>query len=390
MPVFLFLKQIIDMFYKYQFLDYGLVVLAVGLFFYKAVKEKYTLKDLNYLDITILVLAASVTVAFAREMSGYKVYFKILSGFLLYFLGRVYQKEILQQGRFLTAASYLVVYANFGYRMVRQDFRLFLDVTRETELNSGEFYYYKADMGVAMIIAVIFIYAFSELKWLKWITIIVICPYMVFYSGARMQQVALGIIYFFVILNQVEKKTGKEFKLNWKLLAGMAAVVAVAVAVLTIIPKIPAFRERFGSNFGFDFSQGIFSERLMHSRNEIWGGILQYFHEQSFFTKLFGIDLVSEPLHNSAGLASHCTYIRMLYAAGYVGLGLFLGMIGEAVYLVSRLEDRKLFYVMLELWAMYLVNGISLAAIEFTQMSWFPMLFLGVTACAVTGRKAEQ
>ncbi len=390
MTVFLFLKQLVDMFYQYQFLDYGMVILAAGLFFYKVYKDKYTFKDLNYLDITVVALAVLITIAFCRDISGYKIYFKILSGFLVYFLGRVYQKEIMEKGRFLATTSYIIVYANFAYRMVRQDFQIFLDASRETELNLGEFYYYKADMGVAMIIAVIFIYAFSEIKWLKWVTLLVICPYMVFYSGARMQQVALGIIYFFVILNQVEKKTGKAFKLDWKLFAGIAAVMIVAVAVLTILPKIPAFRDRFGANFGFDFSQGIFSERLMHSRHAIWGGILKYFHEQPFFTKLLGIDLVSEPLHNSAGLASHCTYIRILYAAGYMGLGAFLAMIGEAVYLVSKLEDRKLFYIMLELWAMYLVNGISLAAIEFTQMSWFPMLFLGVTASAVIGRKAEQ
>lgn len=389
MPIFLFLKQLVDMFYQYQFLDYGLVIAAVVLLFYKLYKDKYTLKDINYVDITIVALAVAITLAFLRDMSGYKVYFKILSGFLIYFLGRAYQKEIMEQGRVLAAASYIIVYANFAYRMVRQDFQIFLDASRETELNLGEFYYYKADMGVAMIIAVIFIYAFSEIKWLKWTTLFVICPYMVFYSGARMQQVALGIIYFIVILNQVEKKTGKEFKLNWKLFAGMAGVLVLAVAVLTILPLIPAFRERFGANFGFDFSQGIFSERLMHSRHEIWGGILQYFHEQPFFTWLFGIDLVSEHLHNSAELASHCTYIRVLYAAGYVGLFLFLGLIGEALVLVSKLKDRKLFYIMMELWAMYLVNGISLAAIEFTQMSWFPMLFLGVTVSTVIGRKEE-
>lgn len=390
MALFLFLKQLADMFYQFQILDYGLVIAAVILLFYKIYKEKYTWKDVNYLDITIVAFAVAVSVAFLRDLSGYKIYFKILSGFLIYFLGRAYYTEIMKKGRFLAAASYIVVYANFAYRMVRQDFQIFLDASRETELNLGEFYYYKADMGVAMIIAVIFIYAFSEIKWLKWTTLLVFCPYMVFYSGARMQQVALGIIYFIVILNQVEKKTGKVFKLNWKLFAGLAGIMALAVAVLTILPMIPAFRDRFGGNFGFDFSQGIFSERLMHSRQDIWGGILSYFHEQSVFTKLFGIDLVSEYMHNKAAIGSHCTYIRILYATGYVGLFLFFAMVGEAMILVGRLKDRKLFYIMLELWAMYLVNGISVAAIDYTQMSWFPMLFLGATTSMVICRKAEE
>lgn len=390
MAIFLFFKQLVDMFYQYPILDYGMVVAAVVLLFYKIYKDKYTWKDLNFLDITVVLFAIAMTTAVLRDMSGYRTYFKIVSGFLVYFLGRVYYKEVMEKGRFLAAASYIIVYANFAYRMVRQDFQIFLDASRETELNLGEFYYYKADMGVAMIIAVIFIYAFSEIKWLKWTTLLVFCPYMVFYSGARMQQVALGIIYFIVILNQVEKKTGKVFKLDWKLFAGIAGIIILAVGILTILPKIPAFRERFGGNFGFDFSQGIFSERLMHSRHEIWGGILQYFHEQPVFTKLFGIDLVSEHMHNTAGIGSHCMYIRILYAAGYLGLGLFLAMTLEAVVIVSRLKDRKLFYIMLGLWAMYLVNGISLAAIDFTQMSWFPMIFLGVTSTAVIGRKTEQ
>lgn len=389
MAVFLFLKQIVDMLYQYKILDYGMVIFAAVLLFYKIYKDKYTFKDINYLDIVVALLALFMTVAFLREPSGYTVYFKILSGFLIYFLGRVYGKEIMGKGRFLAAASYFIVYANFAYRMVRQDFHIFLDASRETELNLGEFYYYKADMGIAMIIAVIFIYAFSQVRWLKLATLLVICPYMVFYSGARMQQVALGVVYFIIIISQLEKKTKKQFRLDWKFFAGIAGIMVLAVGILTLLPKIPAFSQRFGGNFGFDFSQGIFSERLMHSRHEIWGGILQYFHEQSIGTKLFGIDLVSEYMHNSAGQLSHCMYILILYATGYVGLCLFLAITGIAIVLVNRLQDRKLFYLMLGLWAMYLLNGVSLAAIEFTQMSWFPMLFLGMACSEAIGRKAE-
>jgi len=390
MSVFLFLKQFVDMFYQYQILDYGMVLLASGLLFYKLYKEKYSLRDLNYADITILLLCVLFTVSFVRNIEGYKEYFKILSGFLVYFLGRVCYSEIMEKGRFLAISSYVVVYANFAYRMVRQDFQLFLDASRETELNLGEFYYYKADMGVAMIIAVIFIFAFSQVKWLKWITIGVFCPYMVFYSGARMQQVVLGIVYFIIILSLIEDQTGRVFKLDWKMALGTMAVLVLGVAILAILPQIPLFRERFGANFGFDFSQGIFSERLMHSRQTIWGDILKYFHEQSFGSKLFSIDLISERLHNSVNRASHCTYIRILYAIGYAGFGLFIALIIEALFIVNKVKGRVLFYVMVELWVMYLLNGISLAAIDYTQMSWFPMLFLGGTVGLVIGRGTTE
>ena len=389
MSVFLVLKQLVDMFYQYQILDYGMVLLATGLLFYKIYKEKYSLRELNYVDITILLLCAVFTMAFLRNMEGYKEYFKILSGFLVYFLGRVYYNEIMNKGRLLAASSYVVVYANFAYRMVRQDFQLFLDASRETELNLGEFYYYKADMGVAIIIAVIFIFAFSRIKWLKWITIGIFCPYMVFYSGARMQQVILGIVYFIIILNLIENKSGRHFNLDWKMVIGTFVVLLLGVAVLAILPKIPAFRAKFGANFGFDFSQGIFSERLMHSRQTIWGDILKYFHAQPFVSKLLGIDLISESLHNSANRASHCTYIRILYATGYLGFILFTALIIEALCIVNKVKNRVLFYIVIELWAMYLLNGISLAAIDYTQMSWFPMLFLGGTIGLVIGRGTE-
>ena len=64
-------------------------------------------------------------------------------------------------------------------------------------------------------------------------------------------------------------------------------------------------------------------------------------------------------------------------------------MVIEALFAVNKVKERVLFYVMVELWAMYLLNGISLAAIDYTQMSWFPMLFLGGVTGLVIGRGKE-
>lgn len=387
MPVFLFLKQIVDMLYQYKILDYGMVLFAVALIAVKLYKEKFTWKDLRPADYAAAGLSVLFTVSFLREPSGYAAYFKILSGFLIYFLGRAYGGDLMKHGRWLSAASYLIVYLNLGHRLVRQGFVLFLPASRETELNHGEFYYYKTDMAIAMIIAVLFIYIFSEIQWLKWLTIGAACSYMVFYSGARMQMVILLLIYFLLILSLVERKTGKEFKLDWKLAAGTLGIVAAGIAILALIPQIPGFRERIGGSFGLDFSEGLFSEKIMHSRNIIWLDILKYFSGQPFLTQAFGVDLATESLRNSAGAASHSLYIHILYAIGYAGAALFIAFGVLTVAALRRIRDRKLFYLTLGLWIMYLAGGVTIAVIDLTQFSWFPMLFAGAV---ITQSQAER
>lgn len=379
MPIFLFCKQIVDMLYQLKILDYGMVLFALVLICYKIWKDKlYThIKEfLCPVDVLVFALMVVYIVSFLRYPAAYGIFFKVESCFLIYFLGRVYGKEIMQHGRALAAAGYAVVYINFVYRFYQFGFKFIVTGPEITLLNSGGLYYYKTDLAIGMIIAVLFIYMFSEKKWLKWFTIIPVCGYMVFYSGARMQQVIMLAEYALILLCELEKRKNFELKMKprtAKIIAGLLfGMVAVFFVGLQFFPF-----EKYGT-VQTEGGLGVVLEKLMHSRHIIWWDILQYFSEQPFLTRLFGIDLQTEYMHNAQSMRAHSAYIKQIYATGYVGCLLFLAFLSCILRQLCEEKDKRTRYMVLMLWVMFLGAGLTIESLEATQMSWFPMLFTGM------------
>lgn len=380
MPIFLFLKQIVDMFYKYQVLDYGMVIFGVGLLCVEIWREKVYLHLKEFLcpaDFIVLALVVVYVISFLRYPAAYGIFFKVESCFLLYCLGRVYGRKLMQHGRVLALAGYIAVYVNFVYRFYQFGFRLTVGVGEEDLLNRGGLYYYKTDLAIGMMIAVLFIYMFSGNKWLKWFTITVVCGYLVFYSGARMQQLIMAIEYLLLLLCEIEKRT--RFTLRFKEKGITVVMAAVSVMVFLFFAALQIFpMERWAAELNTETGIGLVMEKLMHSRHVIWLDILGYFSECSLFTRFFGIDLQTEYLHNAKGMRAHSAYIKQIYATGYIGCVLFLILIGMILYRLCKENDRKVFYITLILWLILLGAGLTIESLEATQMSWFPMLFSGV------------
>lgn len=380
MPVFLFLKQIVDMFYQYKILDYGMVVLCFFLLYRKIRKDKIykNLKEFfcseDYLVVALILMYG---LSFLRHPSAYGTFFKLESCFLLYFLGRVYGSEILKYGKILAGAGYIVVYANFVYRFYQFGFKFIVTGPEVTLLNVGGLYYYKTDLAVGIIIASLFIYMFSEKKWLKWVTIIPVCGYMVFYSGARIGQLVMAVEYLLILLYELQIGDHLNLKFKEKYILWIMGTVSFLVLLFFIVLQIFPFEE-IASNLSVAVGQGSFLERLMHSRHIVWWDILDYFSEQSFFMRLLGIDLETEFQHNSLGIRAHSMYIKQMYATGYVGCFLFLAILTGIFQKLVGETDKRLIYVVLILWVMLLGAGLTIESLEATQMSWFPMLFSGM------------
>ena len=386
MPIFLFCKQIVYMRYQYKILDYGMVLFALVLICYKIWKDKIYTDIKGFLcpaDIIVFALMVIYVPSFLKYTAAYGIFFKVESCFLIYFLGRLYGKEIMQHGKMLAAAGYMVVYVNFIYRFYQFGFKFIVTGPEVALLNSGGLYYYKTDLAIGIIIAVLFIYMFSENKWLKWITILPVCGYMVFYSGARMQQLIMAAEYVLILLCELEKRTKFEWKLNAKCMKVIMGIFASFVAVFFVALQLFPF-EKVEEGLQVDTGAGSFLENLMHSRHIIWWDILKYFSEQSFFTRVFGIDLQTEYLHNAQNMRAHSVYIKQIYSTGYVGCFLFLALIAVVLVYLCKEKDRKLFYMILVLWVMFLGAGLTIESLEATQMSWFPMLFTGML---LTGKK---
>lgn len=381
MVVFLFLKQIIDMFYQFQILDYCLVLLGVYLLVKKFFKTKPTFQDGCVADVLILMLAVMFALSWLRFPAGYQTFFKILSAFMVYFLGRLYKDEIKATPYVLVVSSYIVVYANFLHRIVRQGYRIFASAS-----NEGEFYYYKTDLAVGIITAMIFIYLFGNKNIWRILTLWLVCPYMVFYSTARMYWVIFVVIAFVLMLHWWENKTGKKVQIGWKMLLGICGIGVLAVIGLIVL-SYTGFLRRFGFDFNIDLSQGLFSEHILHSRQIIWKEVLEYFVSLPIGEQMIGVDLVTEYQHNSIQLPSHSFYVRTIYAVGYLGSAVFITFVVNMFLRLQRIKDRDVFYLVMSFGILFLMEGITAPSIDYTQMSWFPMMACGMLVTATNEEK---
>ncbi len=371
MTFFLFAKQLVDMLYQYQTLDYIMVALVFLLLVYQTALVRPDFRRRFMLtDGIVILLGMLLTVTFVRSGNGYQIYFKVMSAFLLYFVGRVYYDRIRESYGGLTLASYLVVYANFFTRL--RHFGLSFMAVRDA---GGDLYYYDTDMAFAMILAMVFITMFGKNTILKLFTVLVVCPYMVFHSDAGIQMVLMIVVYAIMAIYLVELVG------NQKRLAGIALVITVVglLGIVTVIyMPILGFAD---SEFIVGLFQGrFFNNHNMYIRYADWKAVLEGVREQGVICGLFGTGMGAE-------ISVRGLYVKIFYTLGYVGLGLALMMIVSIMYYVTKVEDRKTFYLAVIMAVLLLGSGVTVNSMESTQMSWFPLLFSGMVISSVQAQK---
>ena len=153
MSFFLFVKQIVDMLYSYKILDYFMVGLILLMLIYQIMLVRPDLKSMfTKADGIMIAICGLLTMSFVKSTAEYETYFKILSAFLMYFVGRIYYERIQECYGALVSSAYLVVYLNLFCRISNFGNGL-LQVTNA----GGDLYYYDTDMAFAMILAFVFI-----------------------------------------------------------------------------------------------------------------------------------------------------------------------------------------------------------------------------------------
>ena len=367
MSFFLFIKQFVDMLYPYHFLDYGMVILVVLLLGYQIALVRPNMKrHFSVTDSIMLILAATVTFSWLRSDGGYQTYFKVLSAFLLYFVGRIYYDRIKECYSALVFASYGIIYLNLGKRIWNFGWKLWL-----VKDAGGDFYFNDTDMAFAVILAMVFISMYARNSILKLFTIFIICPYMVFYSDAGIQM-ALMLAVYAVIGIYILELIVRNKKISGLLLTIMITGLLVAVLLL-YAPVIGIFEK---NNIVGLFESSFFDLGNMYSRYAKWGEILQECADGTWFQHFFGTDI-------GAHLIIQSLYIKIFYAIGYCGLLFTVLAIISVMYYVVKVEDRKTFYLAVIMAILFLGSGVAVNSMESTQMSWFPMLFAGMVISSV-------
>lgn len=380
MTVFLFLKQIVDVLYPYRWLDYMMVFLVIFLLIYQILLVRPSVKEnFTFSDSIVLVLCVLLTFSFFKNIDGYGIYFKVLSAFLMYFVGRVYYDRIQECYGALVSSAYIIVYVNFIYRLVHSGFRFSI------ENAGGDLYYYDTDMAFAMIIAMVFIGMLGRNRLFKFITVLFICPYMVINSDAGVQKALLFVVYMLMIIYMVEKTTKKQH-----IASGLMIITIAALLIAVGILLLPVFTDFNIAGVLTAVDGGIFDQGNMLVRYKGWREIWQYIDSSGLSNRVFGADLCSESLHNSVLPNMNSLYIKTIYSLGYAGILLLVTFVFSIVYYVVKVRDRKTFYITVILAVMLLATGVTVSSMESTQMSWFPMMFAGMVVSSVQVEKREK
>lgn len=367
MTFFLFAKQLVDMLYQYQILDYFMVIMVFFLLLYQiALVRPDFRKRFMLTDGIVFGLSALLTINFVRSGSGYREYFKVMSAFLIYFVGRIYYDRIKECYGALVFSAYLVVYINLLDRICRFGWKLFQVTNAE-----GDLYFYDTDMAFAMILAMVFITMFDKNSLHKLLTVFIVCPYMVFFSDAGIQMILMIAVYSILAIYLVEL----VFR-NKKAAGILLSVMIVGLLLIVVIIYLPVL--------GFNDPElitGLFKSRFlnntsMYSRYTDWNRILDSCQGQGILTTLFGMGTVSK-------ISVKSLYIKIFYSLGFAGLFLAVLLIISIMYYVMRVEDRKTFYLAVIMAVLLLGSGVTVNSMEYTQMSWFPLLFSGMVISSV-------
>lgn len=374
MTFFLFAKQLVDMLYQYHTLDYIMVVLVFLLLIYQVALVRPDIRKRFMLtDGIVIALGLLLTITFLRSGNGYQAYFKVMSAFLIYFVGRVYYDRIKECYGVLTLSAYLVVYFNLLVRF--QHFGLEFMKVQDA---GGDLYYYDTDMAFAMILAMVFIAMFGKNSVLKLMTIFIVCPYMVFWSDAGIQMVLMLAVYAIMAIYLV------ELVINNKKLAGVLLTVTILGLLGTVTVIYMPVLGFENPELIVNLFQGKFlNNSNMYSRYAEWKTVLDSCGSQGILADLFGSGM-------GADISILSLYIKIFYSLGYVGLVLVFMMIISIMYYVMKVEDRKTFYLAVIMAVLLLGSGVTVNSMEATQMSWFPLLFSGMVISSVQVDKEKS
>ena len=364
--------------YEARWLDYLMVLFALILFGYQMVLVRPSVRDrLVFTDISFLLITILITVTFFRDCEGYTAYFKIISAILMYFVGRIYYDRILECQGALVFSSYIVIWVNVIHRIIAFGTSMFV-----IKNASGDLYYSDTDMAIAMLMGLVIISFFGRNRWYKFVTIFLATPYMILVSDAGVQKVLLLGVFAILILYVWEWVSENRVFSNITLL-----LIMVTLLVVVTLLFLPLLRGQFDTTPFIEkvsnMTGGLLDANNMSTR--IQGLKRAYFDISSASTgeRLFGIDM-------GMRYGISCLYIKVLYSVGIVGLFLAFTILIAIFKYAFKVEDRKSYYVTLNLLLLFLGSGVVINSMETVQLSWIPLMFAGMCVSSVQVEKEKK
>ena len=156
---------------------------------------------------------------------------------------------------------------------------------------------------------------------------------------------------------------------------GEVGVALIAGIFLIIyILSLPVFEQFHYINFHVSSISDIFGASNTQGRNVVWSNILYNWRQAPLLSRWFGVDFVTDHWKE---FDSHNSYIKILYSTGIAGITVFIAFIFDILRKLNGVRDRSLFYFTLASMMIFVIQSMSQASIDFTQMTWIFMFFTG-------------
>lgn len=363
MNTLFFLKPIVDMLYEYQVLDVILILIGMFFLFQKPWPKMY---QVDYVVITLMGL---FLFSFLKNIDGYVQLIKIESGFLLFFLGRLYYKRCNKYISKISDSFLIVLLVCLLTYVTGMGFKQW--GTRNTFCGP---YFFKTDLAAAMAQSLV-LYSFCigdrKMNYLTFLPFL--CLFFIMISNARMYYFISVFIIFLYISYYLERKYHIVIvKLNANMFMMAFMILIIVLLLLNYLGSILGDQYLL---FQFTGVDDIYSDSNTQGRNNIWADIYSKFTNSSFFYRLTGVDLCTDI--SDLGHNSHNMYLKVLYSTGYLGCFFFFYFLYLLFNTFYRLRDRRWFFICLSFLTIYILSGVSYSSIESTQLTWLPMFFAG-------------
>lgn len=364
--LFWFLKFIFDMFYMQKILTvvislFSFIILIISL---KEYKMKFRLTDLFVLIMIILF-----TRSFLKSTELYIDYLKIVSAFVMYFLGRILYTEENKIEKSILLSLSIVFVINLIVCLTGNGSTIWGSASTLRGL-----YYFKTDYACMLSFFLTFwLFSYNKNKLCKLI-ILLISIVLIILTNARIYY----LISFMIVIMYFLYKKNKKI-ISFRTMSTLLLGTIIVIFGISQLSNLTFFREKNMIGLNYNSIEDLYDSSNTQGRNEVWNTLLFNFSKQDIITRTFGtsLDFYKENSYN--GYTEHNTYVKVLLNTGYFGLIVFILFICSILLSIRKINDYKTEYLIFTLILIFLVSGISAPTILYVNTSWLPLFYAGLS-----------
>lgn len=373
--LFWFLKFFFDMFYLQKGFTILITIFALLLLVFSIKSNKI---KFNFVDLLVVIMIVLFTLSFFKSTSYYIDYLKIISSFILYFLGRLYFINDEKVSKTITRSLFIVFIINLIICLIGEGSLIW----GNSNTLKGV-YYFKTDFAAMLAAFLVFwLWNYKKSKLIKSIVVFIILG-LILLANARIYYLIVSLI---LVVYFLYKKNIKIFSIK----TGAILLISIIMVIMGIqlMSNLSFFKEKKLISLDISSLDDLLNTGNTQGRNVVWDVLINNFNNQDLVTRTFGAGLSFYEDYGYKGFTEHSTYIKVLLNTGYVGIMIFSLFIINLFRNIVKIKNKKTMHITFLLILTFLIAGISSPTILYVNTSWLPLFYSGV--CVSYAKLSEK